>query len=223
MKQTKTTSGSVVPDFNNVFNADTAMINYRWSGSSQAPTALDGNIMSDFIACDLSDGKEHTVRIKNGMLHGSGTNASIVYFTSNANSTAIGMLANAATPTDEGDGVYAYKLGEGVTNYQNTKYIRCCAIQSKNDVKVVPQTLENAKQIIITIDEPITYTEKPETTETYYEWVDTGITYTPTFKTDLIGVLGEGNVVYLSDNLPSGTYTLKYGDDTYETIGIITV
>ena len=61
-------------------------------------------------------------------------------------------------------------------------------------------------------------------TTTATAWTDTGISYAPTFKTDLIGVLGEGNVIYLSDNaLPSGTYTLKYGDETYDTIGTITV
>lgn len=56
------------------------------------------------------------------------------------------------------------------------------------------------------------------------EWVNTGLSYMPIFKTDLIGVLTENNVIYLSDNsLPSGTYTLKYGDETYATIGTITV
>lgn len=43
-------------------------------------------------------------------------------------------------------------------------------------------------------------------------------------RTDLIGIVGENNVIYLSDNnLPSGNYTLKYGDETYDTIGTLTV
>jgi hypothetical protein len=86
---------------------------------------------------------------------------------------------------------------------------------------MVTPTSDSVKEVIVTIDEPITYTEIPESTETYYAWTDTGITYAPTFKTDLIGVLGENNVIYLSDTLPSGTYTLKYPDDDYAVVGTI--
>jgi hypothetical protein len=73
-------------------------------------------------------------------------------------------------------------------------------------------------------DVEITFDGNSVTSEgtTTQEWVDSGIHYAPTFQTDMIGVLGEGNVVYLSDNLPAGTYTLKYGDD-YDTVGSITV
>ena len=85
-------------------------------------------------------------------------------------------------------------------------------------------TASDLKDLIVTANEPFTYTEQKTEDETISEWYDTGISYAPTFKTDLIGVLGEGKVIYLSDNnLPSGTYTLKYGDETYETIGTITV
>ena len=130
------------------------------------------------------------------------------------------------TPTEEADGVFAYTLGERsgsmVSGYTNTRYIRCVAVQYNNENFISPQTLENAKKIIITIDEPITYTETEESTEVYYEWTDTGISYAPTFKTDLVGVLGEDNVIYLSDNLPSGTYTLKHADNNYDVIGTFT-
>jgi hypothetical protein len=227
MKHTNTTGGSVVPNFVNVFDADAAMIGYRWSGSGMSPTATAHCILSDFIPCNLSSG-EHTIRIKNAQLHGYTTNAGIAYFTSNVNDTVFAHVKNLeATPTEEEDGVFAYKLGESdgsmISGYTNTRYIRCVAVQYSNETLVTQQTLENAQGIIITIDEPITYTEVPASTETYYEWTDTGISYAPTFKTDLIGVLGENNVVYLSDNLPSGTYTLKYGNETYDTIGTITI
>ncbi len=57
-----------------------------------------------------------------------------------------------------------------------------------------------------------------------YEWTNTGLQYTATLYTDLIGVVDENNVIHLStNNLPSGTYTLKYGDENYDTIGTITV
>lgn len=227
IKHTKTTESSIVPNFTNVFNAEAAMIGYRWSSSSGGAIDYDQGILSDFIACDLSSG-EHTIRIKNGRLHGASTNAGIVYFTTNSNGEEIDYSKNTMTATEEADGIFAYKLGEYngsmIDGYENTKYIRCIIIQMNDSGNMVsPQTLENAKNIIITIDEEITYTEIPASAETYYEWADTGIPYAPTLKTDLIGVLGEGNVIYLSDNLPSGTYTLKYGDETYDTIGTITV
>lgn len=224
MKQTVITEGTTVPNFTNVFNVETAMIGYRWSGSNKSPAALEHCILSDFIPCDLSSG-EHTIRIKNGQLHGNTSNASISYFTSNTNASSFAIANHLlATPTEEADGVFAYKLGESggtmISSYTDTRYIRCTIVQYESQKLVSPQTLENAQDVIITIDEPITYTSIPESTETYYEWVDTGISYTPTFKTDLIGVLGEGNMIYLSDNnLPSGTYTLKYSKDDYEAIG----
>lgn len=57
-----------------------------------------------------------------------------------------------------------------------------------------------------------------------YEWTNTGLQYTATLYTDLIGVVDENNVIRLStNNLPSGTYTLKYGDKNYDAIGTITV
>lgn len=225
MKHEKHVAGSTVPNFTNVFDADKAMIGYRWSGSGKAPTSFPQGILSDFITCNLSSG-EHIIRIKNGRLHGNGSNAGVAYFTTNENSSAFAYSNNLAmTPTEEADGVLAYKLGEAngsmISGYANTRYIRCVAVQYNNENLVSPQTLENAKQIIITIDEPITYTETEESTEVYYEWTDTGISYAPTFKTDLVGVLGEDNVIYLSDNLPSGTYTLKYLDDNYDTVGTI--
>lgn len=224
MKYTKTTGGSNTPNFSNVFDADAAMIGYRWSGSASAPStdnSVLANILSDFIPCDLSEG-EHTLRIKNGYVHSStNTNTSIVYFSSNDNDSDLRMVNYAKlTATEEDDGVFAYKLGDEsgamFSGYQNIRYIRVCFRQGNTAA-----TLDNARNAIITIDEPITYTDVPESTETYYAWTDTGISYAPTFKTDLIGVLGEDNVIYLSDNLPSGTYTLKYGDDNYATVGTI--
>lgn len=53
-----------------------------------------------------------------------------------------------------------------------------------------------------------------------YEWLNSGIHYAPTFRSDIIGVLGPNNVIYVSDNsLPAGTYTLKYADGNYGDIG----
>lgn len=84
-------------------------------------------------------------------------------------------------------------------------------------------TLADIPDLIITVNEEITYTETTTPVVTTTEWYDTGISYAPTFQTDLIGVLGEGNVIYLSNNLASGTYTLKYDSGNFDTIGTYTV
>lgn len=224
MKHEKSTEGSTVANFTNVFDVDKALIEYRWSGSSGAPVR-DQLLctLSDFIPCDLSSG-EHIIRVKGAFMHSaSNRNTSIVYFSSADNSTQIKMVKySELTAIEEDGGVFAYKLGDCsgdmFSNYQNTRYIRVCFRLNGDETP----TTDNVKNVIMTIDEPITYTNIPASTETYYEWTNAGIAYAPTFKTDLVGVLGEGNVVYLSDNLPSGTYTLKYPDNDYATIGTIT-
>jgi hypothetical protein len=223
-KFTQTTGGTVVPDFVNVFDAESALIGNRWSGSSKAPaTDAPKNTLSDFIPCNLSSG-EHILRIKGGYIHNtSNSNTSIAYFSSNANNTQVSMVKySELTAIEEADGVYSYKLGDKsgsmFSGYQTTRYIRVC-FRLTNDVT---PTVDNIKSVIVTIDEPITYTETPESTETFYEWSDTDIPYAPSFKTDMIGVMGEDNVIYLSDNLPSGTYTLKYPDNDYAIVGTIT-
>lgn len=76
-----------------------------------------------------------------------------------------------------------------------------------------------SNDVIVTVNEEITYS-----TGSASAWTDTGLTYTATIYTDLIGIVDENNIIYMStNNLPSGTYTLKYGDETYETIGTLTV
>lgn len=100
------------------------------------------------------------------------------------------------------------------SNFSNAAYVRITLHISTSNI-----TMENCDGLVINFEPKNTV----ETT-TGTAWYDTGISYAPTFKTDLIGVLGENNVIYLSDNaLPSGTYTLKYGDENYTTVGTITV
>ena len=185
-ERTETVPGGTVVNFANVFDPETATVGSRWSSSSKAPTTSAGApcILSDFIPCNLSSG-EHTIRIKNGQLHGASSNAGIAYFSSNTNDSQIFLVNNlGATPTEEADSVLAYKLGEQngsmISNYANTRYIRCVAVQYNGTNLVTPQTAANAENIIITIDEPITYTTTEDTTETYYEWTDTGEVYTST-------------------------------------------
>lgn len=96
-------------------------------------------------------------------------------------------------------------------NFSSAKFVRITVHISTSSL-----TTEDCAGLVINFAPKNTV----ETT-TGMAWMDTGIPYAPTFKTDLIGVLGEDNVIYLSDNLPSGTYTLKYGDDNYATVGTI--
>lgn len=80
---------------------------------------------------------------------------------------------------------------------------------------IICGVVEDPNNVIITVNEEITYT-----TNTTYKWKNTGINYTSTIYTDIVGVLSENNVIYLSDNnLPSGQYTLKYQNNDYAPIG----
>lgn len=55
-------------------------------------------------------------------------------------------------------------------------------------------------------------------------WINTNVTYTPVLYTDIIGIVDEDNVIRLStNNLPSGTYTLRYGKDESDVIETITI
>jgi hypothetical protein len=229
MKQVKTTPAQSIPNFKNVFNADTAMIGYRWSGSACAPQEEPKNILSDFIPCDLSAGA-CILRVKKAKIASlSNLNTSIIYFSSNSDDSMLAMVKySELTAISENNGIYAYELGDKsgtkFSGYQNTRYIRICfRISANNDGTDDSPTLAKARNVICTLNEPISYTNKAESTEISYNWLDTGIPYAPTFKTDLIGVLGEQNVIYLSENLPNGTYTLKYGDSSYDTVGTIIV
>ena len=78
--------------------------------------------------------------------------------------------------------------------------------------------ITNVETTIITSDEEITYRE-----ETISSWTPVA-TYTANLCTDIVGVVGDDNVIYVSsNNLPSGTYTLKAGDGISATTGTITV
>ena len=105
----------------------------------------------------------------------------------------------------------------GVVNIPNAKYVRVQLFKKESGTALTTSDLAGV-EIMLEAN------KTPASTVKEYGWTDTGISYAPTFKTDLIGVLVENNVIYLSDNaLPSGTYTLKYGDETYDTIGTLTV
>lgn len=126
------------------------------------------------------------------------------------------------------DGVYTINSGDWQTDeisgYKCTKTTNAPLFKFSAQMVTSAITASDLKDLIVTANESITYTEQKTEGGTISEWYDTGISYAPTFKTDLIGVLGEGKVIYLSDNnLPSGTYTLKYPDNDYAVVGTLTV
>lgn len=75
--------------------------------------------------------------------------------------------------------------------------------------------------IIITVNEEITYSEKEAGG---YSWQLMNLNILDGNYHDLVGFVNENNVIYLTgNNLPAGTYTLKYADGNYDTIGNLVV
>lgn len=204
-----TTQPSQKPNFTNLANPNSSQWKngYRISGSASSSgyvTGLDGYVATNIIG-EVAVGD--VIRIQGMDL------------TSNNAKVCMCLGADDVTPAAEGVSTLA-QLTSAATVISNTSEGAVFATQKSGYWRFSGVLNGASEDIIITINEEITYTEVPGETISKQEWVDTGISYTPTFKTDLIGVLGEGNVIYLSDNnLPSGTYTLKYSKDDYEAIG----
>lgn len=224
--RTVVTPGSKI--YPNKFVPSTVTLSSRLSGSSASVTASDGakgSFVTDFIAVkDMGSVSPYYTRL-NWEMPEHNDNKVVFY---NSSKTRIGNNTFATTST--GEAYYTVSNGETVfdlknmypastaapSNWADVAYVRFQLFVKPSGTALVAADYTNCK---ITFD--AIYEETEGTTK--QEWVNTGIPYVPTFKTDLIGVLGEGNVIYLSENLPSGTYTLKYGDETYDTIGTITV
>lgn len=221
--KTVVTEGETVSP--NLFVASTAKPNGRLSGSSGSITnngAL-GCFVTDFIKVEKW-GETTTYYVRfNGELLGHEDQKFVFY---DSAKTKIGnsfidyntnaLVANGETVVD----VKIIGSGQGTipADDADVAWVRFQLALNLTKESITVDDISNAN-FEITFDANRTVTEGTTT----QEWVDSGISYTPTFKTDLIGVLGENNAIYLSDNLPSGTYTLKYGDDSYDTIGTITV
>ena len=215
--RTSTTEGEtvLVPNFTNLIKFDASgnptnvSINKRYSGSAGAAAGYLSSEDGSFAITDVivKDSETYTFYI-NRKAAGQSKVAQFVSVDATVNSVATIEIADWVNG-ENGE----YKWGGSC----NPNYLKFSAKISDTAI-----TADSLKGLIVTLDEPITYTEQKTEGETVSEWYDTGISYAPTFKTDLIGVLGENNVIYLSDNLPSGTYTLKYPDNDYATVGTIT-
>ena len=204
----------------NMFTPTEDCLNMRLSGSTGSTSSNPGSFITDFIpVTNIANETQFIVRLNREVVDYKENK--LVYY--NASKTRLGTnllevgtnttISNGETVTD----IKKLSASSSATpsSWSDVAYIRIqyCLHLTNN---IAMSDIENCE---VTFDVNNVVTE--ETIK--YQWVNSGISYAPTFRTDLIGVVGEDNVIYLSENLPSGTYTLKYGDETYETIGTITV
>ena len=219
---------TVIPESNfNVFNYDTsdgARINTRMSqgGTESTTSGAKGSFITNYIATPNWDETEspYNMYINFPIQSVSLSATTIVYYDSNKTFISSNVVnANNYSINNETTTIDLKTFGTSSSYTEipdGVAYVRVQLFKNESGTELTTADLSGV-EIMLEAN------KTPSSTEQEYGWADTGISYAPTFKTDLIGVLGEGNVVYLSDNLPSGTYTLKYGDENYDTIGTITV
>lgn len=228
--RTITTGGEIIttPNFTNLFKKSDVVLNAYLTGSDIG--SEDGSFVTNIMPFDKANlTKPQVIRIANFPNALNAHKRSRIAFLPdgayNGNTFCqFNSLLNGITVDVSNLDLQTVTIADGGTiNSGSALTNKIDSIQISLRMGSTALTLDDIPDLIITVNEEITYTETTTPTETISEWYDTGISYTPTFKSDLIGVLGENNIVYLSDNLPSGTYTLKYSDENYDTVGTITV
>lgn len=220
--KTVITEGETIVTYPNQFVPNAAVLNSRLSGSSGSVGTKTGYFVTDFIAVpNFARTSPYTARLNWELPYSSATDCKAVYYNSSKNRLGDGLL-DADNVTSVSNGETTINLKKGYANAPteaDVAYVRLQLAVNSSLASVTSAAIANCE---ITFDAVYEET-KTEGTE-QNEWINSGITYAPTFKTDLIGVLGEGNVIYISDNaLPSGTYTLKADNANYDTIGTYVV
>jgi hypothetical protein len=218
--RTVTTEGEtvLVPNFTNLIKFDASgnptnvALNKRYSGSAGAAAGYLASETGSFAITEAFDISGTPTIYINKKPTGQAKILYLVADGTTAHSNGVSTI-NASAWTNGANGEFV-GVPSSASDAPKLKF----AV----NISTTAITADSLKDWIVTLNEPIIYTEQKTEGETVSEWYDTGISYAPTFKTDLIGVLGEDNVIYLSDNLPSGTYTLKYPDNNYATVGTIT-
>lgn len=204
----------------NMFVPSTAELNKRWSISSSASSKQAGYFITDFIEVkNFANTTPYNARLNWELPLTGNKDNKMIFF--NSDKTQIG----ASFLTEKTNNVTVLN-GKTVINMKSISTVGGGYEPTASEVAYVKLELciESSLSSLTSADIAnceITFDANNieiEGTVTY-EWIDSGISYAPTFKTDLIGVLGENNVIYLSDNLPSGTYTLKTDSANYDTIG----
>ena len=201
---------------NNEYNASYETgLNLRLSSNDGGHrTGGNGRYTTDYI--EITPSSPYTVTLKGlsvPLVTVDNSYYFVYYFDANKNYLGYAGMGTLGHSPASGAFPMSFNIAK-YSNFSSAKYVRITLHLSTSTAI----TTENLNGLVINFAPKNTTNTTTEKT-----WSDTGITYAPTFKTDLIGVLGEGDVIYLSDNLPSGkTYTLKYPDNNYATIGTIT-
>lgn len=217
-----TVEGETIKTYPNVFVPSTAQLNKRYSTSGDSLSNRNGYFWTDFIETPHIETTPYNMRLNWEMALDVCTDCKLAYYTANGTRVGYSFISEISNAkVENGETVIDLKTihiqsSSKPSNWADVAKVRLQLAPKSSEVALVASDLTNLK---ITLD--AVYTETTTEPTTKNEWVNTGISYAPTFKTDLVGVLGENNVIYLSDNLPSGTYTLKYPDDNYATIGTI--
>lgn len=224
---------TIIPESNyNVFNYDTAngsRINTRISreGTESTTNGAKGSFITNYIELTNWDNASSPYNMHVNFVLQSITLSATTAIFYDADKNVIGNLVcyegsntDNITLTDTSSIIDLKRnasLDGGIFECANAKYVR---VQLFKNVSGTALTTADLEGVEIMLDANKT----PSSVVSEYGWTNTEISYTPTFKTDLIGVIGENNVIYISsNNLQSGTYTLKDADNDYAVIGTYTI
>lgn len=226
---------SKTPNFTNLFDKSKVLVNHAYSNNSSiVAVPSDTNSLStghyvtgpyvyDFTGYDIT--APSTVRIKGGV-DTKNTYSRIVYYrytvptdlTADAARTYKQFNAHVAHTTDA-DGVLSFPLGvnkDGTAVHGELAYFEAFALSFKLSGSAI--TIDDVPDLIITIDEEITYTETPG--GTFYEWRSTGMSYNGADYEPRIIALEE-NVADLKTrvgNLEAGGGSVVVAEEAEETI-----
>lgn len=181
--QSYQTEATFMPNFTNLYNKNDVEVNMAYVTVNAAASASDGYYTMGFISHDFSNydvDNPVTVRIK-GSFDKSHTYSRLVYIrSSDLSAKKIRAYQNFNAHvgyTTEADGTISFPLvikKDGSTVHSEYKMFR--AFSFSNWVSNSAITIDDVPDdLIITINEPITYTETPP--QTLYEWRSTGMMY----------------------------------------------
>lgn len=217
----------------NMFNAAEAALNKLPEGS-----AITGSFSTGFIPTNITAvaNYQYTVTVKGSLAQiasNSSNRAGIykIHFYDAAYNSISGDVNVSAQKYTQGDGSITVNIGTatsgdsahvnlGAANYAKIAYIKVLFLIYGDSANTAVTTEDIPSDLVITTCEP--------KTAVVNLWKDTGETPSASggavIYTDVIGIVDENNVIRLSSyNLPKGTYTLKYGNESFETVGTITI
>ena len=217
------TPGETIKTYPNQFVPSTASLNSRLSGSSgSVSSGTNGYFVTDFIEVpNFSTVTPYIMRLNWEVPDVSDDR--IVYYDVDKNRLGnVNITTTAGVNYEVSDGETIVSLKAAYANKPDESKVRYIKVALALTSSLAQLGSDDIADCEITLD--TVYEEEIIEGGTTKEWVNSGITYAPTFQTDLIGVLGENYVIYISDNaLPSGTYTLKANNENYDIIGTYTV